>query len=41
KPLPREVLPGITLESPKIARTLTTAWFAQRVNERWQRCMSK
>ncbi|RBI98312.1 hypothetical protein BRL75_01020, partial [Xanthomonas oryzae pv. oryzae] len=26
---------------PKIARTLTTAWFAQRVNERWQRCMSK
>ncbi|RBF05181.1 hypothetical protein BRN93_04050, partial [Xanthomonas oryzae pv. oryzae] len=27
--------------SPKIARTLTTAWFAQRVNERWQRCMSK
>ncbi|RBG46525.1 hypothetical protein BRM49_02420, partial [Xanthomonas oryzae pv. oryzae] len=21
--------------------TLTTAWFAQRVNERWQRCMSK
>ncbi|RBC08738.1 DUF1615 family protein, partial [Xanthomonas oryzae] len=23
------------------ARTLTTAWFAQRVNERWQRCMSK
>ncbi|RBC82633.1 DUF1615 family protein, partial [Xanthomonas oryzae] len=22
-------------------RTLTTAWFAQRVNERWQRCMSK
>ncbi|RBF38976.1 hypothetical protein BRN08_05120, partial [Xanthomonas oryzae pv. oryzae] len=19
----------------------TTAWFAQRVNERWQRCMSK
>ncbi|RBC84224.1 hypothetical protein BRM99_05270, partial [Xanthomonas oryzae pv. oryzae] len=25
----------------KIARTLTTAWFAQRVNERWQRCMSK
>ncbi|MCF5947963.1 DUF1615 family protein, partial [Xanthomonas perforans] len=41
KPLPRAVLPGITLESPKITRTLTTAWFAQRVNERWKRCMSK
>ncbi|MEA5126287.1 DUF1615 family protein [Xanthomonas floridensis] len=41
KPLPRAVLPGITLDSPKITRTLTTAWFAQRVNERWKRCMSK
>ncbi|WP_031344732.1 DUF1615 family protein, partial [Xanthomonas phaseoli] len=41
RPLPRAVLPGITLESPKITRTLTTAWFAQRVNERWKRCMSK
>ncbi|WP_372382920.1 DUF1615 domain-containing protein [Xanthomonas sp. NCPPB 1068] len=40
-PLPRAVLPGITLESPKITRTLTTAWFAQRVNERWKRCMGK
>ena len=41
KALPRAVLPGITLESPKISRTLTTAWFAQLVNERWKRCMSK
>ncbi|MCC4610983.1 DUF1615 domain-containing protein [Xanthomonas campestris pv. esculenti] len=40
-PLPRAVLPGITLDSPKITRTLTTAWFAQRVNERWKRCMGK
>lgn len=39
--LPRAVLPGITLESPKITRTLTTAWFAQRVNDRWKRCMAK
>ncbi|MCC3254451.1 DUF1615 domain-containing protein [Xanthomonas campestris] len=39
--LPRAVLPGITLESPKITRTLTTAWFAQRVNDRWKRCMTK
>lgn len=39
--LPRAVLPGIKLESPKITRNLTTAWFAQRVQTRWQRCMAK
>ena len=41
KPLPRAVLPGITLQRPKITRNLTTAWFAQRVDERRQRCMNK
>lgn len=39
--MPREMLPGIKLESPKITRNLTTAWFAQRVNSRWQQCMAR
>ena len=37
----REMLPGIRLESPKITRNLTTAWFAQRVNSRYQQCMAR
>lgn len=41
KSLPRAVLPDIKLESPKITRELTTAWFADRVNTRYQRCMQR
>ena len=39
--MPRAVIPRIALESPKITRKLTTEWFAQRVDERWKRCMAR
>ena len=41
RPVPRAVLPRITLKSPKITRKLTTDWFAHRVNDRYQRCMAR
>lgn len=41
KPLPRAMIPGIALESTKITRELTTAWFATRVEGRYRRCMAR
>ncbi|MGG7445695.1 DUF1615 domain-containing protein [Kosakonia oryzendophytica] len=41
KTLAREMLPGIQLESPKITRNLTTAWFAKRVDDRRAACMAQ
>ncbi|MEO5625520.1 MAG: DUF1615 domain-containing protein [Dokdonella sp.] len=37
--LPRAMVPRIDLKSPKITRKLTTAWYASRVDQRYQRCM--
>ena len=41
KPVPRARVPDIALESPKITRKLTTAWFADRVDARWKACMAR
>jgi len=35
------VLPQIGLHSPKITRKLTTDWFANRVEGRYQTCLRR
>ena len=41
KPAPRASLPQIPLYSPKITRSLTTEWFANRVEARYQTCLQR
>jgi hypothetical protein len=38
---PRGVMPRIRLQSAKITRNLTTEWFAQRVDKRYQQCLAR
>jgi Protein of unknown function (DUF1615) len=41
RPLPRALVPSIKLHGPKISRSLTTSWYAHRVNGRFERCLGK
>jgi len=38
---PRASVPRIKLHGPKLSRTLTTEWYAHRVNERFDRCLNR
>jgi hypothetical protein len=38
--LPRAMVPRIKLASPKIKRSLTTDWYAHRVEDRFKRCLA-
>jgi hypothetical protein len=40
-PLPRASIPRIQLHGPKIARSLTTEWYARRVDQRFKRCLDQ
>jgi len=40
KPAPYAELPGIDLSSPKLSHKMTTASYAQSVNNRYAKCMA-
>jgi hypothetical protein len=40
RPLPRALVPQIKLGGPKIKRSLTTDWYAHRVDDRFKRCLA-
>jgi len=39
--LPRASIPRIQLHGPKITRSLTTEWYARRVDQRFKRCLDQ
>jgi len=39
RPLPRELVPAIKLQGPKLSRNLSTSWYAHRVDGRFERCL--
>jgi hypothetical protein len=41
RPLPRALVPTITLHGPKLSRTLTTSWYAHRVEGRYEKCLGQ
>jgi hypothetical protein len=41
RPVPRAAIPRIQLHGPKIVRSLTTEWYARRVDQRFKRCLAQ
>lgn len=41
RPWPRAIVPSIKLHGPKISRSLTTSWYAHRVDGRYERCLAQ